>query len=211
MRNYGEELAFWYFRLNGFIPMTDLVLHHKRPQFSSDCDLLAVRFPQPYEEIGGQTSDWDSNLLHKLGQKDNTTLITFVQVKTADEDNPGSISEYFSNHLEYLLGRVGAIPQKDIKKQTKSFNRMALLPWENFVFSKVLVHSGIHIRKSPPPWIELQFKDLAKFVFKRMDKYRPDKFSDRMFFPNNIVQMMTDIECVTAMQEALTEISNAKA
>ena len=27
MRNYGEELVYWYFRMNGFIPMADFVLH----------------------------------------------------------------------------------------------------------------------------------------------------------------------------------------
>ena len=45
--NFGETLAYWYLRLNGFIPMRNFVLHRagiQAPQ-SADTDLLAIRFP----------------------------------------------------------------------------------------------------------------------------------------------------------------------
>ena len=54
--NYGETLAYWYLRLNGFIPMRNFVLHpsvNATDKNSADSDLLAVRFLHVYEEIGG--------------------------------------------------------------------------------------------------------------------------------------------------------------
>jgi hypothetical protein len=53
--NYGETLTYWYLRLNGFIPMRNFVLHRANieGQAAADTDLLAVRFPHVYEEIGG--------------------------------------------------------------------------------------------------------------------------------------------------------------
>lgn len=66
--NYGEILAFWYLRLNGFIVMRDFVLHRgpSRNQ-ASDIDLLAVRLPYAYERIGGQPCDLDPWFRHEAG------------------------------------------------------------------------------------------------------------------------------------------------
>lgn len=82
--NYAETLAYWYLRLNGFFPLKNFVLHSSRREErlgregaeqnegyipGADCDLIAVRFPHVYEEIGGQPrqeeaiedneGDWD--------------------------------------------------------------------------------------------------------------------------------------------------------
>lgn len=49
MINYGEELSYWYFRLNGFFIIDNFVLHKngedKARKNSSEVDLLVVRFP----------------------------------------------------------------------------------------------------------------------------------------------------------------------
>jgi hypothetical protein len=63
--NYGETLAYWYLRLNGFFPLRNFVLHplngsEANDRYTADSDLLAIRFPYVYEEIGGQPEDWDS-------------------------------------------------------------------------------------------------------------------------------------------------------
>lgn len=65
--NYGETLAYWYLRFNGFFPLRNFVLHPLQERMgdhnqTADCDLLAVRFPHVYEEIGGQSDDWDPRL-----------------------------------------------------------------------------------------------------------------------------------------------------
>jgi len=59
--NYGETLAYWYLRLNGFFPLKNFVMHmpEERTQHS-DCDLLAVRFPLVSEDVGGGPDDWDA-------------------------------------------------------------------------------------------------------------------------------------------------------
>ena len=87
MRNYGEELAYWYFRLNGFFPISDYVLHKweniddEQLKYSSDIDILAIRHPYVYEEIGGQKNDWDKELVDKIDIL-NKTVGVICEVKT---------------------------------------------------------------------------------------------------------------------------------
>jgi hypothetical protein len=74
--NYGEELAYWYLRLNGFFTINNLVLHHNSEGRTSDADILAERFPYVHEEVGGGEGDWDDSLLRNFN--DNKT-IAFVE------------------------------------------------------------------------------------------------------------------------------------
>ena len=50
--NYGEEISYWYFRLNGFFPLVNFVVHRtEETRYSTDIDLLAVRFLKNVERI----------------------------------------------------------------------------------------------------------------------------------------------------------------
>ncbi len=53
MRNYGEELAYWYLRLNGFFVLDNFVYHRTKHNRDGDADLLAIRLPNVKEPIGG--------------------------------------------------------------------------------------------------------------------------------------------------------------
>lgn len=67
--NFGETLAYWYLRLNGFFPLSNFVLHRDEEtiEHSADADLLAVRFPFVYEAVGGQPDDWDNDRFMRWG------------------------------------------------------------------------------------------------------------------------------------------------
>jgi len=99
--NYGEELAYWYFRLNGFFPLTNFVLHAgEEVLYTSDCDVLAIRHPHVYEEVGGQPLDWDSVLLERLDFE--RTIGIVCEVKT------GRFNTVFnSSNVSYAIKRLG--------------------------------------------------------------------------------------------------------
>jgi hypothetical protein len=83
MINYGEDIAYWYLRLNGFFPLSNFVLHGTPGgDRTSDIDILALRPPFPFEEVGGQEEDWDRWLLDELGTA--TTVGVICEVKTGD-------------------------------------------------------------------------------------------------------------------------------
>ncbi len=194
MKNYGEELVYWYFRLNGFIPMTNFVLHGDDVLKGSDCDLIAVRYPHVYERIGGQDNDWDEGLLEAIGHDGQKTLITFVQGKTgqADGDQVEEIAKYFTNHLDYLVKRMGLWPVEEASGIAGEFDRVDVLPMEKHALSKMVVLRTPRSRQRRPPWIDWPFQRVIHFIHDRMQKYAPDKFEDRMHFPDSIIQFIVD-------------------
>lgn len=51
---------YWYFRLNGFFPLNNFVIHRtEKTNYTSDTDKFAIRPPFVLEEVGGQSDDWD--------------------------------------------------------------------------------------------------------------------------------------------------------
>ena len=67
--NYGETLAYWYLRFNGFFLIQNFVLHpladgEGSDKQAADIVLLAVRFPYVYEETGGQI--WPLSARHRF-------------------------------------------------------------------------------------------------------------------------------------------------
>ena len=41
-----EKIAYWFFRINGCLTITNFLVHHeRRGHFSTEVDVLAVRFP----------------------------------------------------------------------------------------------------------------------------------------------------------------------
>jgi hypothetical protein len=108
--NYAEEYVFWYLRLNGFFPITNLVIHKSSQiKYTSDCDVIGVRLPYVYEEIGGKPEDWDPVLrdLYEPG----FTIGAICEVKSGDYD----LKKIFqANNVEYSVGRLGF--SKDFQK-----------------------------------------------------------------------------------------------
>lgn len=193
MKNYGEELVYWYFRFNGFIPMANFVLHGDDVLTGSDCDLVAVRFPYVFEPVGGQENDWDIDVLRSLGHDGNRTLVTFVQVKTGQDGNQvAEIADYFRNHLAYLVERMGLWPRARTLEIVEEFNQTGVLPKDQYVLSKVVVLRTARRRRNEMPWVELPFRQVIHFIMNRLVKYAPDKFADRMQFPDPIIQLLVD-------------------
>jgi hypothetical protein len=194
MRNYGEELVYWYFRLNGFIPMADFVLHDENKRIGSDCDLVAVRFPHVYETIGGQLKDWDRNLLKMLGYDGERILASFIQVKAGEGDGGriGEINAYFEKHLVYLVNRLGCWPADEAEEIADRFVGRAVLEHGNYVLSKVTILRTLRPRRTPPQYIEVGLDTVIQFIMNRMRGYAADKFRDRFFFPDAIIQLIAD-------------------
>jgi hypothetical protein len=175
--NYGEEIAYWYLRLNGFFPLTNFVIHRSREvAHTSDCDLLAVRLPYVYEEIGGNPDDWDVSLSEKIGFDHPIGII--CEVKTGAY----AVKKLFRpEYVKYSIGRLGFTPKDNITDLSKELSvaPMTKITKEGYRIFKLLIAEE---KKEAPTYFYKSLEDAEEFIENRVGKYPQNKYADRLFF-----------------------------
>ncbi len=186
MPNYAEERVLWYLRLNGFFPISNFVVHRSRNvKHSSDIDVMAVRFPFVYEEIGGRDDDWDNSLLELFTPKLPIGLM--CQVKSGGFD-PNSI--FSLEVVKYATGRFGFIPNhQDLDDQVQK-NRLTVVN-KSFQIAK-LFFSNKNDQQNTDSFFHISLGHTRDFIKSRIEKYPKEKYRDRMFFSSLLVQEMID-------------------
>ncbi|MCX7747332.1 MAG: hypothetical protein N2645_10645 [Clostridia bacterium] len=182
MLNYGEELVYWYLRLNGFFLLDNFVLHQSRSISgrASDTDILAVRFPFVVEETGGNSDDWDSGLFSHFGE---TSIIGLIcEVKTGRSPNIQNL--FKPSNIEKAIGRFGFLP--DTRVFSDQLSDIAIVTSGQFQIGKILFSR----KKTSLTTNALHMKlvDVNRFIKQRFSKYCDRKFEDRMFFPSSLMQ-----------------------
>jgi hypothetical protein len=183
--NYGEDLAYWYFRLNGFFPITDFVIHREGDiLYPSDSDILAIRLPHAYEDIGGKYDDYDDRL---FGQIDKNRIIGLMcEVKTGDYDRSRLFPD---NNVRCSFKRLGLIPYDRIDEDVQARLQQPILEIENDrLFCKILISS---IPCKDDHFISMELNDIEEFIINRIRRYPQEKHGERIFFNSILFQYLT--------------------
>lgn len=195
--NFGETLAFWYLRLNGFFPIQDFVLHHdpETIEHSSDTDLLAIRLPHVYEVVGGQVMDWD-NKFEQWGINLSTMKVgLIVEVKTGknNAEYRRNITESFNRKkLIYGIQRLGFWPYDQVAALAEELHTKSVYvtPQKNILIGKLLIAINIPQEVQIPPCLQLKLAEAEAFILRRFNNYKAQKNSDRLKFPSDLIQYM---------------------
>ncbi|MBP8149680.1 MAG: hypothetical protein KAY21_08190 [Limnohabitans sp.] len=182
--NYAEELAYWYLRLNGFFPISNFVVHKSSlVSHTSDVDLLAIRPPFVYEEVGGQSQDWDSYLTGKLDFNRSIGLVCEVKSGSFEEEKL-----FRSDHLRYTLSRLGLVSPKSIDQALAGLSQSATVEVDGgSQVAKLFVSSA---EDYGGPYLSRSLSQMEDFLVERVNRYPVRKYGDRMFFPSHLFQQI---------------------
>ena len=195
MNNFAEELTYWYFRLNGFFLLENYVLHNVgegTQRGTADADLLAIRFPYVYEEVGGQSGDWDENKFSKEWgfdiEKDNLALI--IEVKSERNVKRSDIEKSFSlERLKTALYRFGIFNKGEVNSICEDLFNKKYEKYETIIGEVFIGKAAVtEDKKEDHKWLNITLKEINDFVFKRIRSYSRDKYADRMYFPSVLIQ-----------------------
>lgn len=178
--NYGEEHAYWYLRLNGFFPLQNFVVHrHGRNEHRSDVDVLAVRPPLVYEEIGGQQDDWDQFLAEHVPL--DRVLGVICEVKTG----AFKADELFAHrNLIGATQRIGLLAPTACEAAANKLMADSSIQLEQGTIFKLLVSE----QPSNGPYLNRTIDDIRNFLRWRIKRYPNEKFASRLFFPSTLLQ-----------------------
>jgi hypothetical protein len=198
MINYGEDIAYWYLRLNGFFPLSNFVLHRvEKDEHTSDVDLLAIRPPYPFERIGGRVGDRDPWLFDLVGQTGTVGIV--CEVKT------GEHTEADLFRVEYLriaVERLGLFPEAEVDAVVDDLADAPLIPRAGVTVAKLLIATKPCRSKR---CLQLRLDDAEDFLDRRADRYLDPKVADRMFFPTGVFQFVINRARRRAAEKARAE------
>lgn len=196
--NYAEEIAYWYLRFNGFFPLINFVIHRSKLEASdgefvekvavadrrypSDCDVLAIRTPWVYEEIGGLPGDWDGELFSFFDSTRTVGVICEVKAGGYVE------KELFQDqYVKYSLQRLGF--QQEINKEhllELNTTGSVMLGNSHQVIKLFISNTA---PKSTETFRYISITNGQNFIKERFINYR-EKRSDWVYFKSSLLQQM---------------------
>ncbi len=183
--NYGEELVYWYLRLNGFFPIVNYVIHKTEAiEFRSDFDLIAVRPPHVFEDVGGMPEDWDTYLTAHLDFNYYVGLL--CEVKTGNFDE-GSL--FRREYLQTGVRRLGLVPETEVAEVVNTLSNNTGHPIGDIKkrICKLFISPEEHPNVN---YLNLTIAQVENFIIDRITKYSDEKFASRMFFPSPMFQLL---------------------
>lgn len=139
MKNFAEELAYWYFRVNGFFVLDNFVLHSRDLDSSqnADIDLLAIRQKHTYETIGGIETDMDPELFQHFVRDKHIGII--CEVKSSPNPTSRSIKLNNSDRLTYAVRRIGFFEFENARRKASVLTSQRVVQGEYHQIGKVLI------------------------------------------------------------------------
>lgn len=181
MANFGERIAYWYLRLNGFLLVEDFVLHRAQGRHTSDADLLGVRLMHTHEAIDQERLDPDPALVRQLGGFERNCAV-IVQVKTGDRfDAAGAFT---LDRLRYGLAFLGCVGEHVRDRVVAELEGKATGEAEGWIIAKLLIAT----EANQPDAVCVSLDSALAFIHDRLGRFGERKAADRMFFPDPLMQ-----------------------
>lgn len=191
MRNFAEELTYWFFRLNGFFILDDFVLHklttedEKKP-YNADIDILAIRTPFCEEII-----EENSIRLSDIWKERNIDIVekwtaVICEVKSGDaKENELKINR--PERLQYALKRIGFF--KDDERAIRELSMNKVYNHGNYAIHKFVI-SECDYQEDTYHIHRISIKQIREEIIAIINQNKSEKESAKIFFPSNLMQYL---------------------
>lgn len=177
--NRAEDVANWYFRLNGFFSIPGFIVHpdHRQRYPRTEADLIGVRFPESKEIIDNHKMTDDSKLtLLAVSQNRAKILFVLVEVKTKVCNMNGPWSNPEEKNIHRVIRRLGFLQEPKIEEVATSMYNHAR--WENdqYVLQYICVGRKVNndLKKKFDGLVQVTWRDIANFLYERFRNF-PEK------------------------------------
>jgi hypothetical protein len=178
MPSKSEQLAYWFFRLNGFLTIPNFVvhleaqMHEKGFRQGTDVDVLGVRFPFRAElrkDPKGPMKDYEEF-------NTNKTLLILAEVKKGS----GNFNKSWCKEeiIESILDAVGLMKEMEMEelKVSETLTDKGKFENDNICIRLCLVGYQKKGEFSKfPEALRISWEDVANFIFERFYEYRLQK------------------------------------
>ncbi len=167
-----EKVAYWYFRLNGFLQIENFVVHPQRPGSQcTEADLIAVRFPHRVERLidnpdAIMRDDVAGLLLCELIE------VVIAEVKTNDPCCLNrSWTERERRNIERVLAAIGCLPAERIEKAAADLYEGGVHRSEGLRIRLVAIGRCQNDYPEIPQVEQLTWENILSFIWDRFHQF----------------------------------------
>lgn len=191
----AEDVASWYFRLNGFLSIPGFVVHLDKshahiardgsPRHArTEADLMGVRFVNSRERIfaGHDHRDMEDDVrLIQLAQgPDKQALFILVEVKAGLCKMNGPWTTSGAKNMQRVVRRLGfALDEKQVEKIASAMYERGRYQDDYYVLQYICVgaNKNPEVNAVYPDVVQIDWSDIGEFLIRRFRSF-PEKLPD---------------------------------
>ena len=169
----SEKLAYWYFRLNGFLTITNFVVHPDTGREQrTDVDILGVKFPHRKELLKNPMKDDDCFL-----NNNNKPYIILAEVKKRKCKLNGPWRNEDNMNMNRVLRAIGSFPEDNISKVAKCMYKCGWYEDNFYRISLFCVGNSKNndLEREYEMVPQITWDKILKFINNRFKKYKEQK------------------------------------
>ena len=168
-----ERLAFWYLRLNGFLTITNFLVHPEtRRDYSTEVDVLGVRFPFRAENMTRPMKDYD--LFTKERKR---VYLVIAEVKNSACGLNGPWAKREARNMEKVLAAIGVFPRDDESRVAESLYTQGRFVDDRHILTLLCIgrSPSSDLEERYPLVPQLTFDAILRFIHGRLVDYLNEK------------------------------------
>ena len=174
-----ERVAYWYFRLNGFLQIENFIVHpDRRGGQRTDADLLAVRFPFRAERLFDNPDDIMADDGEGLALSRELIDIVIGEVKTNQPCTlNGPWTQQDRQNVHRVLAAIGCLPRNQIDSAAADIYQAGFHRSNTLRIRLVAVgrDQSEDLARDYPEVQQLLWPAMLAFIWQRFDRYRHQK------------------------------------
>ena len=165
-----DDLAYWFFRLNGFLSIVNFVVHtDRRGETGTDADVLGVRFPYRAELFERSMPDY-----REFTKITSRPYIAIAEVKRGLCNLNGPWTSPERRNIHRVLRAIGALPVEDVDFVAEKLYEQGCYKNANHFISLICLGENINpeVRNRYPLVPQILWSDIKSFIYQRFRNYR---------------------------------------
>lgn len=174
----AEQLAYWYLRLNGFLTVTNFIIHpDEGSDQKTDVDVLGIRFPHRAELLLKPMTDH-----HTITHITTKPLIVIAEVKKERCDLNGPWTKPELRNMQRVLRVLGVFRDQEVDSVAARLYSDGV--HDGDCYTSLLCLGGCRngaIAHRFPNVPQILWGDILSFIYRRFAEYRTQKANHRQW------------------------------
>ncbi|MBL0115354.1 MAG: hypothetical protein IPP45_07830 [Sphingomonadales bacterium] len=174
-----ERIAYWYFRLNGFMQIENFVVHPKLYGGQrTDADLIGVRFPFRAERFIDDPTNVMEDDVDRLRLSSERIDIVITEIKTGRCALNGPWTNEEQQNIHRVLAAIGGFPTHVIESAASALYADAIYDDPDYPRVRLVLlgrEADTELAAKYAGITQVTWNDVLSFIWQRFDRYRRQK------------------------------------